>query len=109
MDSVELGDGTLTDSTAPVRVAGVEDATGVAVGDSHASALLETGAVVCWGVRKEIPGGEIRPVPSATGPVDSVVMPTPIPAPSGSSHPDGSVPVISAPAPVPGPVEGFEL
>jgi alpha-tubulin suppressor-like RCC1 family protein len=47
--SGQLGDGTTTDSTVPVTVAGIADAIDVAAGYSHSCALRYNGGVVCWG------------------------------------------------------------
>ena len=48
-----LGNGTTTDSSVPVAVAAFTDGSATAVsitaGDSHTCALLNTGAVNCWG------------------------------------------------------------
>lgn len=45
----QLGDGTLDDSTAPVEVSGLDDATGLSVALGHACASTAEGTVVCWG------------------------------------------------------------
>ena len=47
--SGELGDGTSTDSSLPVTVAGLADATRLAVGRIHSCAVRATGELVCWG------------------------------------------------------------
>lgn len=51
--SGQLGDGTTNDSTAFVTVSGIDgsasSATSVVRGGTHACALLDTGAVRCWG------------------------------------------------------------
>jgi alpha-tubulin suppressor-like RCC1 family protein len=44
-----LGNGTTIGSTEPVTVTGVSDATAIAVGATHACALLRDGNVKCWG------------------------------------------------------------
>jgi alpha-tubulin suppressor-like RCC1 family protein len=53
----QLGNGNNTDSSAPVAVATFTDVTGTAVsitaGDSHTCALLNTGAVNCWGYNSD--------------------------------------------------------
>ena len=48
-DHGQLGDGTTTDSSAPVTVSGVSNAIGLALGYSHSCALLADGSVECWG------------------------------------------------------------
>lgn len=45
----QLGDGTVNDSTAPVLVSGLEDATDLALGLGHACASTAGGTVECWG------------------------------------------------------------
>ena len=49
----ELGNGTTTDSSVPVAVTAFTDVSATAVsitaGDSHTCAVLNTGAVNCWG------------------------------------------------------------
>lgn len=44
-----LGDGSTTSRTRPVRVEGVTGATAVAAGGGHACAIATSGAVWCWG------------------------------------------------------------
>jgi alpha-tubulin suppressor-like RCC1 family protein len=48
-DSGQLGNGTMTNSSRPVRVTGIGSATAVAAGNSHSCALLASGVVKCWG------------------------------------------------------------
>jgi Regulator of chromosome condensation (RCC1) repeat len=43
------GDGTRTESPAPVMVSKLTNATAIAAGSSHACAALPSGAVDCWG------------------------------------------------------------
>ena len=45
----QLGDGTKTDSSSPVSVSGITDATQLTAGSSHSCALLTGGTVKCWG------------------------------------------------------------
>lgn len=46
----QLGDGTTNDSLTPISVTGLTSGvTSVSVGDVHACALLDSGAVKCWG------------------------------------------------------------
>ena len=45
----QLGDGTTTDSTVPVTVAGISDAVQVVMGRWHVCARHATGRVSCWG------------------------------------------------------------
>ena len=63
----ELGDGTLTQRSAPVAVLGVTGATAIATGDGHGCALLSDGGVMCWGDNRD---GQL-----GTG--DPGVVPTP--------------------------------
>ena len=45
----QLGNGTDDDSSVPVSVADIIDATAIAAGDLHSCALNERGAIFCWG------------------------------------------------------------
>lgn len=45
----QLGNGSTLPSTVPVKVRGIDSATGVAAGGAHTCALLSEGRVVCWG------------------------------------------------------------
>ncbi len=45
----QLGDGTTADSSTPVQVAGLTDATAVATGWYHACAVLADHTAACWG------------------------------------------------------------
>ena len=47
--SGELGDGTTTDSSTPVSVSGLNDATAIAAGELGTCALRTNGTVKCWG------------------------------------------------------------
>lgn len=44
-----LGDGTTVDRLAPVDVAGLVGATGIAAGNFHTCATIADGGVMCWG------------------------------------------------------------
>jgi alpha-tubulin suppressor-like RCC1 family protein len=44
-----LGSNTNSDSSSPVIIAGISNATKVSVGDSHVCAILSGGQVKCWG------------------------------------------------------------
>jgi hypothetical protein len=48
-DHGQVGDGTHTPRTSPVRVAGLSGAVGVAPGDQHTCAWLRDGTAWCWG------------------------------------------------------------
>lgn len=48
-DYGQLGDGTLTSSSVPVKVGGLATAVAVANGSAHSCALLAAGTVQCWG------------------------------------------------------------
>lgn len=67
----QLGSGALgaPESTTPVTVAGISDATRVAVGDAHVCAVRATGTVACWGrgLEGQLGGGTST---SSTTPVD---------------------------------------
>jgi alpha-tubulin suppressor-like RCC1 family protein len=62
-DVGQLGNGTTTDSSVPVRVDGVASAVSVAAGFRHACALLAGGGVVCWGADSsgQLGDGTFRP------------------------------------------------
>ena len=52
--SGQVGDGTLTQRTTPIDVTGLSsDAVAIACGRWHTCALLDTGAMVCWGGNSE--------------------------------------------------------
>ena len=48
-DSGQLGDGTTTDSTTPVSVSGIDNATAISSGLIHTCALLSNNTLKCWG------------------------------------------------------------
>ncbi len=48
-DRGQLGDGTTSDRSSPVRVAGLTGARSVATGGSHSCAVVGDGTVRCWG------------------------------------------------------------
>ncbi len=45
----QLGNGTTTESSVPVTVSGISNATSVSVGSSHACAILSDKTIKCWG------------------------------------------------------------
>ncbi|TCS39780.1 RCC1 domain-containing protein [Reinekea marinisedimentorum] len=52
-DSGQLGNGSSVDySATPVAVTGIDNATAISLGISHACALLEDKTAVCWGVNR---------------------------------------------------------
>jgi alpha-tubulin suppressor-like RCC1 family protein len=76
----QLGDdGALSLSTTPIAVAGVSGAAAVAAGESHACALLLSGAVTCWGgngaeqLGADIRAGQSGPV-TVAGVTDAVAI-----------------------------------
>jgi len=48
----QLGNGTVTDSSAPVPVSQMTQAAGVTTGGFHSCAVLRNGAVQCWGMNE---------------------------------------------------------
>ena len=76
----ELGDGTLKARNVPVFVVGLAGvAMGVASGDFHTCALLESGAMQCWGFNASGQLGDGTTTLSAS-PVDVVGLPGPVAA-----------------------------
>lgn len=65
-DSAQLGDPSRKDRAKPVRVSGLDDAVALALGESHACALRETGQVVCWGGASIGPFGSPQGCPKAS-------------------------------------------
>ena len=53
----QLGDGTTTDRSSPVLVAGGVSFAAVSAGSFHTCGLTAAGAVYCWGVSSNGPGG----------------------------------------------------
>lgn len=49
----QLGDGTVLDRSAPVRLSTIGDAVDLQLGEEHSCALTRIGAVVCWGHNNE--------------------------------------------------------
>ena len=47
--SSQLGDGTTTNRSTMVKVAGVSNVASISAGDSHICALITGGTVTCWG------------------------------------------------------------
>ena len=47
-----MGNGTDDDSSVPVQVAGITDATAVIAGLWHSCALHKTGTIFCWGTNR---------------------------------------------------------
>jgi alpha-tubulin suppressor-like RCC1 family protein len=52
-DHGQLGNGTTSDSTSPVTVSGITNATKISAGSYHACAVLSGGAVKCWGYNRD--------------------------------------------------------
>ena len=83
--SGQLGNGTTTNSSVPVKVAGLgKGATGVAVGDTFSCAILTDGSIACWGSDYYGVLGDGNspftpvlspvPVPGLPGPVSSLAL-----------------------------------
>jgi alpha-tubulin suppressor-like RCC1 family protein len=80
----ELGNGTRTDASTPVTVAGVS-ATAVSAGENHTCAVLSSGAVACWGYNPDgqLGNGTKNDSPSA---VTVLNLPGAIAVASGTNH-----------------------
>src|SRR5947207_13481662 len=69
----QLGDGTMTNSAAPIEVATLDDAVQVSTGAYHTCALRRSGKVMCWGGkhgRQHLPS----PVPREVGEISDVTQ-----------------------------------
>jgi alpha-tubulin suppressor-like RCC1 family protein len=72
----QLGDGTTEMRASPIVVAGVKDATQLALGANSSCALRRDGTVACWGAGKAWGDGQVR----------SKVPPTPVAGVSGATQ-----------------------
>ena len=62
MFSGKLGDGTTRDSSTPVKVLDIDDATSIVTGNSFACAFRATNRVTCWGENRILEETNIRSV-----------------------------------------------
>ncbi|WP_251445066.1 MULTISPECIES: RCC1 domain-containing protein [unclassified Microbacterium] len=79
-DSGQLGDGTFTDSPAPVAAIGASRAVALSAGSgSHVCALLEDGSMMCWGANDD---GQLGDGTTTSSPTPRTVkgLPSPVTA-----------------------------
>ena len=76
MSTVELGNGTTTESNIPVRVHAIYAATSLAAGVEHTCALFSGGMMRCWGCKRQWSAGQSADEP-APNPLPVTVVGTP--------------------------------
>jgi alpha-tubulin suppressor-like RCC1 family protein len=97
-ESGELGDGTQTQRTNAVRVAGLSDVRQVSVGNGFSCALRGNGTIVCWGSDREGQLGSGAPLsdgttkPIHTTPVEVAGLANAVEIASGADHSCARIP-----------------
>lgn len=81
-----LGNGTFVDSTIPVSVTGISNATALTGGAYHYCARLATGVVQCWGSNTEDALGHVGQVGDSALPLNVTNVTTAVAVSAGGGH-----------------------